>query len=89
MQHKQQFTSYKTPLELANSFKAGEDEWNELKRFAAKDTIDLGNVNARDKADLLKRIPAQLARQMWRHEGYYEVMNRTDEFVKKAMEVLK
>lgn len=89
MQHKQRFTSYKAPLELANSFKAGENEWNELKKFAAKDTIDLSNINARDKADLLRRIPAQLARQMWRYEGYYEVMNRTDEFVKKALEVLK
>jgi carboxyl-terminal processing protease len=89
MQHKQLFNSYKTPADLANSFKAGEAEWQQLKNFAARDTIDLTNVNARDKADLINRIPAQMARQIWRYEGYYQVMNKTDDFIKKAFEVLK
>jgi carboxyl-terminal processing protease len=89
MQHKQQFSSYKTPSDLANSFKAGEAEWQALSRFAARDSINLLQVSPKDKTDLIKRIPALIARQIWRSEGYYNVMNRTDEFMKKALEVLQ
>lgn len=89
MQNKGLFNSFKRPSDLANSFKAGEEQWQALKNFAARDTINLDSVNQKDKADIIKRIPALLARQIWRYEGYYHVMNQNDEFIKKALEVLK
>ncbi|WP_242692118.1 S41 family peptidase [Aridibaculum aurantiacum] len=89
IQHKPELTNYQKANDLAEAFRAGDNEWEALKNFAAKDTINLAKVSAKDKADILKRIPGLLARQMWRQEGYYQVMNRTDDFVKKAMEVMK
>ncbi|MCW3107045.1 MAG: family peptidase [Segetibacter sp.] len=89
IQHKQEFEKYKNTTELAANFKAGEDEWNALKAFAVKDTVDLSKASAKDKAYIIKRIPALIARQMWRYEGYYEVMNQSDDFVQKALGVLK
>ncbi|MCW3112925.1 MAG: family peptidase [Segetibacter sp.] len=89
IEHKQQFEQYKKTTELAAKFKAGETEWNALKSFAVRDSIDLNKATAKDKAYIIKRIPALVARQMWRYEGYYEVMNRTDDFVQKALGVLK
>ncbi len=88
MQHKAEIAKFKTPLQLAQSFKAGEAEWNALKNFAAKDSVNLNNVSTKDKADIIKRIPPLIARQLWRYEGYYEAMNRTDRFVQKALEVI-
>lgn len=88
MQHKAEIKQYKNPEQLATTYKAGEAEWNALKSFAAKDSVDLSKANAKDKSDLIKRIPSLIARQLWRYEGYYEVMNRTDKFVLKALEVL-
>jgi carboxyl-terminal processing protease len=88
MQHKQELNQYKTPEQLVQNFKAGEPEWNALKNFAAKDSVDLNNATAKDKADLIKRIPSLIARQLWRYEGYYEVMNASDKFVQKALEVI-
>jgi carboxyl-terminal processing protease len=88
MQHKQEISQYKTPEQLSQNFKAGEPEWVALKNFAARDSVDLNNVSAKDKADLIKRIPSLIARQVWRYEGYYEVMNTTDKFVQKALEVI-
>jgi carboxyl-terminal processing protease len=88
MQHKQQFNQYKKTADIA-SFKAGEDEWNALKQFSIKDSIDLSKVSAKDKALVIKRIPSLIARQIWRYEGYYEVMNQTDDFVQRALKTLK
>jgi carboxyl-terminal processing protease len=87
MQHKPEISQYKTPEQLAQNFKAGETEWTALKSFATRDSVDLNNVSAKDKADLIKRIPSLIARQVWRYEGYYEVMNTTDKFVQKALQV--
>ena len=89
VQHKNEFTLYKKSIDLANQFKASEKEWSALVNFAAKDSINLNKANYKDKADLLKKIPALIARQMWRYEGYYEVNNTTDDFIKKALEVVK
>ncbi len=88
IQHKQQFSQYKKTADLA-AFNAGESEWNALKNFASRDSVDLDKVSPKDKSTIIKRIPAMLARQMWRYEGYYEVINQSDEFVQKALQVLK
>jgi carboxyl-terminal processing protease len=76
-------------MELYHTFHAGEKEWQQLLSFAKKDSIDLTSVSAETKAELLEKLPAQLARQMWRSEGYYEVSNQTDEMVKKALAVMQ
>ena len=88
VKHKQQFSQYKKTGDFA-AYKAGENEWNELKQFAARDSVDLNKVSLKDKTIIIKRIPSMLARQMWRYEGYYEVMNESDDFVQKALQVLK
>jgi len=89
IEHKQVFEQYKKTTDLAANFKAGENEWNALKNFAAKDSIDLSKASAKDKAYIIKRIPSLIARQMWRYEGYYEVINQSDDFVQKALALLK
>ena len=88
IQHKNELASYKNPSELGNGFQSGDREWEELKNFANRDSINLDKLTIRDKEYLKKRIPSMLARQIWRYDGYYQVMNRNDEFVKKALEVL-
>lgn len=88
LKHKREISRFKNPQELAEAFKAGEPEWNALKSFAAADSINLNIASAKDKADIIKRIPSLIARQIWRYEGYYKVMNRTDNFVQKALEQL-
>ncbi len=89
VQHKDELSKYKQSTELMSSFKAGETEWNALKNFASRDSIQLSTVSARDKANILKRMPSLLARQIWRNEGYYEVLNKTDDFVQKALQVVE
>ena len=89
VQHKNELSSFTKPAELGSGFTTNETVWNALKDFAKKDSIDLSKLNPHDKTYLQKRIPGMMARQIWRYEGYYEVVNRTDEFVQKALEVIR
>jgi carboxyl-terminal processing protease len=89
MQHKTALDKFKKPADLAQGFKAGDAEWQALKAFAAKDTIDVDKISPKEKAELLRRMPALVARQLWRYEGYYQVMNATDEFLQKALQAIR
>lgn len=87
--NKPAFANVKTTADLEKQFVPGEKEWLQLSNLAAKDSINLKNVPAKDKANLLNRIQALMARQIWRSEGYYEVLNQNDEIVKKSLDVIK
>lgn len=80
------FAQFKNPADFAAHFQAGEKEWDAICGFARKDSIDLKGINAKTKTDFLITIKAYLARQIWRTEGYFEVMNMQDPMVKKALE---
>lgn len=83
------FKKYTDPVSFANQFSFGELHWNQLKNFAAKDSINLNTVSAKNKAEILQKMELIMARQIWRNEGYYQVSNQTDKAVKKALEILK
>lgn len=86
MQNKAYLQTLKTPETLYKQFHPGDAEWEQLKAFALKDSIDISNVSDVAKKDMLQKFPADLARQIWRSEGYYEVSNAADTIVKKALE---
>lgn len=89
VQNKSYLQTLKSPNDLYKQFHAGEKEWQQLTDFAKKDSIDLSIVSSQTKAEMLEKLPAQLARQIWRSEGYYEVSNQTDPMIKKALEAMK
>ena len=45
-------------------------------------------ASAKEKYTLSVHIKSSIARQIWRNEGYFEVMNTNDEAIKKAIEIL-
>ena len=80
---------YKTPADLVASYPYDNEVWNRLVAYAAKDGIDLKNVPLRDRKNIQDRIKAYLARFRWRTQGYYEVANRDDQMVQKALGALR
>ena len=80
------FSSIGSPKELSVKFNPGEKEWNSLVAFARKDSVELAGVSSKDKATLLQRVQTLMARQIWRTEGYFEVMNNNDSTVLKALQ---
>ncbi len=85
MQNRPYFNSILMPKELTNKFIPGEKEWQSLVFFAQKDTIPMAGMNNKDKTNVLHRLQSLMARQLWRNEGYYEVANRNDSTVRKAV----
>lgn len=88
LQNLPQFTKYKTPADFSQNFSFNIDDWKQFMNMAAKDSIVITNINGNDRKDLETRLKSSLARQIWRNEGYFEMMNKEDIAVKKAIEVL-
>ncbi len=81
-------TGYSSPAQFMNLFNIQGDAWNYFKTMAAKDSINI-NVATNSEINFLHRfLKLSLARQLWRTEGYFELMNAEDETVKKALEEL-
>ena len=89
MQRRSYFQSIHSVEELMQKFVPGENEWQLLNSFAAKDSIHLSNAGTKDKAEVLHRMQGLMARQIWGNSGYFEVMNISDAIVKKGLEEFK
>ena len=90
--YKQQATSFKSLKstdELMQKFKPNDQNWQQLVSFAAKDSIRLDTAKPKEKEHLLQHMQALMARQLFRNEGYFEVINRYDEALHKALGSLK
>ena len=88
IKHKLALKKYPSAIAFANNFGEEETVWKELVSFAAKDSIDLANIPAEEKANAQRRVKALIARQPWRTEGFFQVLNMDDATVKKALEIL-
>jgi carboxyl-terminal processing protease len=88
VQHLSSFQAFKGPADFAANYHDDDGLWKALMSYAARDTVNLGSIPAREKQVLQRRLKALLARQIWRTEGYYEVSNAFDPVVSKALEVV-
>lgn len=81
--------SYKNAQEFTKGFNITAADWTYFAQLAARDSIDVNRVAEKEKAFIIKTLKASVARQLFRTEGYYEVMNSDDKAVLKALEILK
>lgn len=86
--HMNEWPKYKSPADFSVRYKNTSDAWQELVVFAQKDSIRLDNVPDKDKKAVQDRMKAYLARFKWRTQGFYQVMNETDDIVKAAKAAL-
>ncbi|MBC8035125.1 MAG: S41 family peptidase [Chitinophagaceae bacterium] len=87
--HKNELKTYSSASTFAANFRNEGGVWNEFLSFAAADSLNLGGLQEKEKLVAQRRLEALLARLPWRTQGFYEVINRTDPAVQKALEVLK
>lgn len=84
-----EFEAYKTPQDFASSYKNTDAAWNDLVKFALKDSIYLAKIPAADRQRIEERIKAYLARLRWRTDGFYRVSNLYDPVFRKGVEEIK
>ena len=88
LQNQQQLNAYKKPSDFITGFSFADAEWQRFANLALMDSVDIKRLSAKEKITLMSSIKAAIARQLWRTEGYFEVLNTTDDGMKKALEVL-
>ena len=88
LQNIAQLKTYKTPADFIKGFPFTEDNWKQFVLAAAKDSVNISIVSLKEKTDITNRIRSTIARQLWRNEGFFEVMNTADETIKKSLEIL-
>jgi carboxyl-terminal processing protease len=88
VKHKTQLKSFKSATDLYKQQQNDAALWSDFAGFAAKDSVDLKSLTPRDKVFTTRRLIALLARQQWRSNGFYEVLNANDEVVKTAIDVV-
>lgn len=86
LKNQSKLLSYKAPSDYIRDFNFSDQDWSEFRAAAEKDNIYLTNLSGKEKTDLITRIKASIARQRWRNEGFYEMMNTQDDAIKKALQ---
>lgn len=85
MQDKKHFAAFSSPQDFEKKYQADGNTWKQFVAYAATDSVSIGTVPVKSQQFLLKHIKALLARQIWRTEGYYIVMNQDDPVIKAAL----
>lgn len=88
MQNKAAIESYKTARTFSEQFSFSADHWRQFELLALKDSIQINTLSQKNKDELSFKLKASLARQVWRNEGFYEVLNTKDDAVSKALLLL-
>ena len=89
LQNKDRLRGYKAPADFDKQFSFTDDDWKLYAIAAAKDSISVKDISPKEKSDIILRIKASIAREMWRSEGFYETMNTDDAAINKAISVIQ
>lgn len=87
--NKASISSYKTAADIKNKFEITDADWKLLQSIAAKDSIDVSNLNSVVKQEIIDKTKAVAARQIISNSAYFEINNINDTIVKKALEIIK
>ena len=83
---------YANPAAYNKGYLLGEKVFEELLNFANHDSIKIPSNAERlqIKSTILTQLKALIARNIWRNEGYYQVINTGDKAIEAALrEVVK
>lgn len=83
--HKNQFKNVRNIDELIQQFNPDENNWNELIDLAEKEKFELQEINENEKKYVYKQLQNLMAKQIFRNEGYYEVMNKQDKYLEQSL----
>jgi carboxyl-terminal processing protease len=89
IQNKKAISNQQNASTLFATVTAQPDFWNGFVQFAATDSVNASAFTNKDKAFVSQRLTALIARQQWRNNGFYEVLNNNDPTVLKALDALR
>lgn len=87
--NKQALSAYKSIQDFNSGFMLTPADWQLFESISAKDSLQMKTISTPEKSEMELRLKAAIARQLWRNEGLYEVLNSNDDMIRKALSVLK
>ncbi len=85
LQHGEALKIYKNPSDFNARFWLTNEDWNAFETMAVKDSVLLNKISEREKECFMLQVKSSIARQIWRNEGLYEILNKKDSTIKKAI----
>ncbi|MFZ9661749.1 MAG: S41 family peptidase, partial [Chitinophagaceae bacterium] len=87
LEHQLILKKFNDPSEYNMSFQIDETLMADFKSYAKKDSIEINNLKKSNLLYLATRIKASIARQIWRMDGYFQVINFKDPAIEKAVKL--
>jgi carboxyl-terminal processing protease len=84
--HRSDFSGEKSPLTFYTRYKGSPQIWKAFTDFDARDSINFSSLSTGDRRFAEQRLLALMARQQWRSNGFFEVLNTGDAAVNKGLE---
>ncbi len=82
------FDLYTSPDNFEKKFNVDDKIIDAFAGFASRESNSFSIRNAKEEELLKQRLKSLLARQIWRSEGFYVVVNAEDKMIKKAIELI-
>ena len=89
MQNRSTLNSYKSTQDFADNFSLQPADWQRFEHLSQKDSVDIQLISPKEKEELQLRLKAGIARQLWRNDGLYKVLNTKDDMIARALAYLK
>lgn len=85
---RENISRFNTPLSFDTSFAFTPAMWALISLEAGKENLKLEDIKPKDRKLIEERMKPMLARYKWRNNGFYELLNRKDPAVRKALSLL-
>ncbi len=89
MQNKSVLNTYRSIQEFTDKFSLQPADWQRFETLLQKDSVNIQLTPPKEKDELQLRLKAAIARQLWRNDGLYRVLNTKDSMIIRAVEVIK
>lgn len=83
------FKKIKVANELLNDSKLKNQLWEGWVKHTQKDAVNYQIATPAEKNLIIERLLATLARYQWRNDGFYQIVNANDPYLRKALEIMK
>lgn len=87
LDHLSLLKNFKNPLDYNKNFLVDDSVLADFRTFAKNDSIIIGKLDDDDLSYLSMRIKATIARQIWRMDGFFQVINFNDPSIEKAIKL--
>jgi carboxyl-terminal processing protease len=88
LKNKKNLLAYKSIADYSANFLLNEVDWLGFSQMATKDSINLNSIAIMQKEIVKLRVKAAIARHIWRNEGFFEIINKQDNTINKALKML-